>query len=100
MVLGGDSDLDWPSLDDLKTLLDVTSTDAHDGQLQAFLDAAIAQTKTKRGNWDEMTDLPDAALAASALMRAYELASADATVIEARKSEQLLYDHRTRFGMA
>jgi hypothetical protein len=33
-------------------------------------------------------------------MRAYELASADATVIEARKSEQLLYDHRTRFGMA
>ena len=67
MVLGGDSDLDWPTLDELKVLLDVTSTDAHDGQLQAFLDAAIAQTKTKRGNWDEMTDMPDAALAASAL---------------------------------
>ena len=99
MPLGGGSDLDWPTLDELKVLLDVT-TDAHDGQLEAFLDAAIAQTKTKRGNWDEMVDLPDAALAGSALMRAFELASTDATILDARKSEQLLYDHRTRFPIA
>lgn len=99
MPLGLGSDLDWPELSDLKLRLDITSDD-YDGQLDVLLAAAIAQIKEKVGLWDEMVDMPDEALAAAALQRAFEMASTDASVIEARKSEQLLFGHRRRFGVA
>lgn len=95
-----DSDYaDWPELEDLKLRLDVTSTD-YDEQLTQLLNAAIAMVKVKVGLWDEMVDSPDEALAAAALQLAFEMGSTDATILSARKSEQLLFGHRRRFGVA
>ena len=98
MPLGG-SDLDWPELEDLKQRLDITSED-WDGQLEVKLAAAIAQIKEKVGLWDEMVDMPDEALASAALELAVEMSSTEPAILAARKSEQLLYGHRRRIGIA
>lgn len=94
---GGESDVDWPTIDDLRAIADVP--DGHDDQLESFLAAAIAQTKTRVGDWDELTDMPDDALAASALMRAFELVSDVYPQRTERKSNDLLFGHRRRFGI-
>lgn len=65
--------VDWPTLEELKALLDVTSGD-FDEHLGGLLDAGIAQAKQSRGAWDEAVDVPDeklhnAALRAAILMR-------------------------------
>jgi hypothetical protein len=88
----------WPTRDELKQRLDITSTD-WDDQLDRVLAAAVAETKARVGDWVEGVDTPDDALAQSALERAVELGSIGegAAVV---KSRQLLYGHRKRFGTA
>ena len=102
------SDLDWPTLADVKQKLDVTSTD-WDDQIDVLRVAAIDQIKAEVGDWDELTDAPDEALSSAALLRVYELASADASLQgtvdrfgtrHLSKSEQLLMGHRRRFPFA
>lgn len=100
MPLGSGSEIDWPEVVDLKKRLDITSEGVWDDQLQVKLDAAIAQIKLKVGEWDEMVDEPDDALASAALELAVEMASVEPAIISARKSEQLLLGHRRRFGIA
>ena len=61
----------WPELDELKQVLDVTSTDwdgDYDGtRLTRLLSAAIEATKAHVGDWDEYVDVPDDNLAQAAL---------------------------------
>ena len=55
---------EWPELDELKQVFDVTSTD-WDGddydptRLTRLLAAAIARVKQDVGGWDELVDEPD-----------------------------------------
>lgn len=90
----------WPTLDELKQRLDVTSTD-WDDQLDRVLAAAIANTKIRLGDWDEDLDEPDEAIAQSALELAVETAQNGEAAISAirSKSNALLYGHRRRFGI-
>lgn len=94
--------VDWPTLEELKQRLDVTSTD-WDGdsdvtRLTRLLDAAIAHTKARKGDWVEDYDQPDEALAQSALELAIEYASTG-EVPASPKSKALLYGQRRRFGI-
>ena len=67
----------WPELDELKQVLDVTSAnwdgDLDDTRLTRLLAAAIGKVKKDVGNWDELTNQPDAELAQAALQMAYLL---------------------------
>lgn len=69
---------DWPELDELKQVLDVTSDDwdgdDDDTRLTALLAAAIAYVKEDVGSWTEETDTPDDALGRAALRRAVLMA--------------------------
>jgi hypothetical protein len=101
--------IDWPKLDELKQRLDITSDDfdgedLSDGEstrLQRLLEAAIAETKVRVGDWSETTDVPDAAIAQSALELAVEYAMREPDPGRpVTRSVQLLYGHRRRFGVA
>jgi hypothetical protein len=88
----------WPTVNELKTRLDITSND-WDSQLTRLLAAAIAETKLRVGDWVEGVDTPDDALAQSALERAvaYGMTGEDAA---SPKADRLLIGHRRRFGIA
>ncbi len=73
MVTSGADD-EWPTVDELKQLLDVTSGD-WDATLDLQLDAAIAQVKIDVGAWDELVDIPDASLGRAAIRLAVLLRS-------------------------
>lgn len=91
----------WPTADELKQRLDITSTD-WDDHMDRLIAQAIAWVKVKVGDWNEDLDEPDDALAQAALERAVEQATTGDTpagVPLARKSESLLYGHRRRFGI-
>lgn len=94
---GGEGE--WPTVDELKKVLDVTSDD-WDHQLERTLDAAIYQVKADVGDWDEENDEPDEALAAAALVKAEMLSNtttpkADLLV----RYNGLLKGHRRRFAI-
>lgn len=101
----------WPALDEVKQVLDVTSTD-WDGEpvsgesptrLTRLLGAAIAKVKYDVGLWDEMVDEPDESLSQAAL-RAAELIAlrpeAAVGVIGDPTYNHLLLGHRRSFGIA
>lgn len=77
---GGEGE--WPTVDELKKVLDVTSDDL-DHQLDRHLDAAIEQVKLDTGDWDEMEDEPTSSLAQAALLLAVRIAKAPAESSEA-----------------
>lgn len=66
--------VDWPALDELKQVLDVTSSDwdgdADDTRLTRLLEAAIAQVKEDVGLWDDDVDMPTARQSQAALRMA------------------------------
>jgi len=73
--------VDWPQLDELKQVLDITSDD-WDGEessggstsrLTRCLAAAIAQVKLDVGNWNDLYDEPDESLSQAALTLAVDL---------------------------
>lgn len=97
MAIGGESDVSWPVIEDLRALANVP--EGHDDHLEAALAAAIAETKGSVGEWDELVDAPDEALALSALMRAFELVADVYVPRGERKSEDLLIGHRRRFSI-
>ena len=102
---------DWPTLDELKQLLDITSTD-WDGEgeeyettrLSRLLEAAIGYVKFRVGDWDEELDIPTAAQAQAALRMAELLATRpDRTTPQAIHDltfERLMIGQRRRFGFA
>jgi hypothetical protein len=92
----------WPDTAELKRLLAVTGTDLDD-TLDRVMAAAIAQTKTMTGGWDEGSDIPDDSLAAAALRLAELLAlrpDAAAQAVADPTYQRLLYGHHTAFGIA
>jgi hypothetical protein len=107
MSFGGESDIGWPEVDDLKRRLNVLDISVHDTEMAVILAAAIEWTKSKVGDWDELTDAPNEALAEAALQKAVESGSADEVGttrdrfgnVHMPKSEQLLYGQRRRFGI-
>jgi hypothetical protein len=105
MSFGGESDIGWPEVEDLKRRLNVIDVSIHDVEMEVILAAAIGQIKMEVGDWDELTDAPNEALAGSALQRAFEMGSADEVGItrgrfgttHIPKSTQLLLGQRRRF---
>lgn len=108
--------MEWPQLEELKQVLDVTSEDwdgdTDDTRLTRLLAAAVAKVKTDVGDWDEYVDVPDAALS-QATLRMAELMAArpDGTsgfrlAASAPGAEQdptylrLMHGHRRSFGIA
>lgn len=98
----------WPELDELKQVLDVTSTD-WDGdydntRLTRLLAAAIQKVKDDVGDWDEYTDDPDDNLAQAALRMAELMALKPELSAQVGSADQtynrLLYGHRRTFGVA
>ena len=100
MSSGGEGE--WPEVDELKKLLDVTEPD-FDHQLDRNLDAAIEQVKKDVGDWDEATDEPDASLAQAALLLAIRIAKAPSTAPTILTHDvdygRLLKGHRRRFSV-
>lgn len=88
----------WPTAEELKQRLDITSDD-WDGHMDRLISSGIAWVKTKVGDWDEAYDVPVEALAQAALERAVELAT-NGENAPAVKSEEQLFGHRRRFAIA
>jgi hypothetical protein len=88
----------WPTTAELKQRLDITSSD-WDDHMDRLIASGIAWVKAKVGDWDEVYDVPFDALSQAALERAVELATNGETA-PAVKSEEQLYGHRRRFGIA
>lgn len=90
----------WPTRDELKQVLDITSAD-WDDQLDRVLAAAIGAVKLDVGDWDDTSDEADEALAAAALVKA-ELMSNTTTETDVlqRRYQSLLRGHRRRFAIA
>lgn len=103
--------IDWPQLDELKQVLDITSDD-WDGietsgegatRLSRLLEAAIARVKQDVGGWDEDLDIPTAALGQAALRMAELLAlkpELAAGTVTDPTYKRLLYGHRRTFGIS
>lgn len=101
----------WPELDELKQVLDVTSTD-WDGddytldptRLSRLLSAAIEKVKLDVGDWDEYTDEPTDNLAQAALRMAELIALKPEIAAQVGSNDptylRLLYGHRRTFGIA
>lgn len=106
MASGGD--VDWPTTDELKQRLDITSND-WDDSMDRLMASAVEWVKSSVGTWDEDLDEPDEALAQAALERAVELATTgEAAPFGGRggevihpitKAEAQLFGHRRRFGV-
>lgn len=102
MTISG-ADNEWPTVDELKQLLDVTSDD-WDATLDLQLDTAIAQVKLDVGAWDELVDIPDASLGRAAIRLAV-LLRANAETPTALLTNDPIYQrcmkgHHRRFAIA
>lgn len=101
----------WPELDELKQVLDVTSTD-WDGddytleptRLTRLLSSAIEKVKLDVGDWDEYTDEPTDNLAQAALRMAELIALKPELAAQVGSDDptynRLLFGHRRTFGFA
>jgi len=105
-----ETELTWPTLDELKQWRNVTDDNSDwDGSSDSTrftreLAAAIAIVKLDVGDWDELTDLPDAALGEAAMRMAVLLrANAGESTALLRNDPQYqasLKGHRRRFALA
>ncbi len=102
MVGSGTTLGDWPTVEELKQVLDITSDD-WDVTVERVLEAAIAKVKADVGDWDEIVDEPDESLAQAALRMGELLAlrpEAAASSIADPTYDKLLFGHRRTFGIA
>ena len=93
---------DWPDVEELKQVLDITSSD-WDLTVERVLEAAITKVKLDVGDWDEIVDEPDEALAQAALRMGELLAlrpEAAASAVNDPTYNKLLFGHRRTFGFA
>ena len=101
-----DSDgfLDWPLLAELKRWRDMVGDQFDADAFPRELAAAIQIVKIDVGDWDELTDLPDAALGEAAMRMAVLLrANAGESTALLSKDPQYqaaLKGHRRRFPIA
>ncbi len=93
---------EWPDVEELKQVLDITSDD-WDVTVERVLESAIGKVKADVGLWDEDVDEPDHNLAQAALRMAELLAlrpEAAANAASDPTYQRLLFAHRRRFGVA
>lgn len=97
--------MEWPDLEELKQVLDVTSDDwdGDDGsRLTAVLESAIEHVKADVGLWDEYEDLPDVPLNRAALRMAELMALNPAAATDNAQDpvyQAHLFGHRKRFAI-
>lgn len=92
----------WPTTDELKQVLDVTSDD-WDETLERVRASAIAKVKLDVGDWDEDVDTPDDALSQAALRMAELISLRPEAAVGASTDptySRLLFGHRRSFGIA
>jgi len=102
MVGSGTTLGEWPDVDELKQVLDITSDD-WEVTIERTLESAIAKVKADVGLWDEIVDEPDWNLAQAALRMAELIAlrpEVAATAVDDPTYQRLLFGHRRRFGIA
>jgi hypothetical protein len=102
MVGSGTTLGEWPDVEELKQVLDVTSGD-WEVTLERVLESAITRVKADVGLWDEDVDEPDYNLAQAALRMGELLAlrpEAAALAATDPTYQRLLFAHRRRFGIA
>ncbi len=94
---------DWPGPDEVKQVLDITSTD-WDDMLDRVLSSAIYHVKHDVGVWDDEVDEPDDSLAQAALVAAEVLSErtevSRLNPITDPRYLMLLKGHRRRFSVA
>lgn len=93
---------DWPDADEIKQVLDITSTDWDDTVDRIRL-AAIYKVQHDVGAWDEYEDEPDDSLAQAALRMAELISLRPAAANETSKDPtylRLLFGHRRRFAIS
>ena len=102
---------DWPQLDELKQVLDVTSDDwdgtgtsgEDETRLTRLLESAIAHVKGEIGGWDEILDVPNAKQAQAALRMAELMALKPEIAAQASQDptyRRLMFGQRRAFGIA
>lgn len=92
----------WPSADELKQVLDITSED-WDETVDRVLAAAIYKVQHDVGEWDEYEDEPDDNLAQAALRMAELISLRPAAATETSRDPaylRLLFGHRKRFAVS
>ncbi len=94
---------DWPTADDLKQVLDITSDD-WDDRVDTVLSASIARVKRDVGTWDELVDMPDDALSQAALRMAEMISERPGQPVELLSKDAayraLIFGHRRSFAIA
>lgn len=94
---------DWPEAAELEKFLDLSEDPASwTDQVERIMSAAIAIVKGDVGQWDELTDEPDDALAQAAL-RMGELLAERPTATDNGSDptyQRLLKGHRKRFAIS
>ena len=100
---------DWPEAAELEKYLDLSNDPASwTDQVERIMSAAIAIVKSDVGQWDELVDEPDAALAQAALRMGELLAERPAAIQSFRNGRftddptywRLIKGHRRRFAIA
>ena len=94
---------EWPAVEELKQVLDVTSDD-WDATLDALLAAAIIKVKKDVGRWNDTVDEPDDSLNRAALRMAELMALkpevASAVRVRDMAYQAYLFGHRRSFGFS
>lgn len=98
---------EWPLLDELKQILDVTSEDwdgdLDDTRLTATLESAIERVKREVGSFDEYEDIPTVGMSRAALRMAELMATRPTAPVEALGADATyrahLFGERKRFGI-
>lgn len=93
----------WPSVDELKKIVDVDpNSDEFDVTLARQMAAGIALVKSQVGEWDEIIDVPDDQLSGAALRAAYLLSLKETPTAIVRDQVFMTYmtGHHRRFAIA
>ena len=94
---------DWPEAAELEKYLDLSNDPASwTDQVERIMSAAIARVKGDVGQWDELVDEPDEALAQAALRMGELLAERPQATDNGDDPtyQRLLKGHRRRFAIA
>lgn len=95
--------LDWPTVDELKKIVDVDpNSDEFDVTLARQMAAGIALVKQQVGQWDDVIDVPDDMLSGAALRAAFLLSLKDTPDAIVRDQVFMTYmtGHHRRFAIA
>ena len=93
----------WPTVDELKLIVDVDpNSSTFDETLARQMAAAIELVKSIVGTWDDVIDVPDDGHAGAALRAAYllSLKESPTAIVNDEVFRSYLVGKRRRFGIA